>query len=196
MTTGNSGWTRSDSLASASRPEAVPLSTSDTSLTVCSSYSAGREAIIPKGMVFRGDITGSGSLRIEGYFQGSIRIDDNRVTVGRDATVDATIVASDVLVMGQMCGAICATNRAEIRSEAGFTGELVAPRVIIEMGASLQSDIETRKSDPALDLRSLRSTPVQGNIERIQRMPPATLLPIGVTSVKELGLEMERLSAS
>jgi len=196
MTTGKSGWKRSDSLVSSSQPEAVPLSATDTSLTVISSYSAGREAIIPKGMVFRGDIAGSGSLRIEGYFQGSIRIDDNRVTIGRDATVDATIVASDVLVMGQMRGAICATNRAEIRSEAGFTGELVAPRVIIEMGASLQSDIDTRKSESALDLKSLRPTPVPANFERIQLMPSQTLLPKGVTSVKEMGFEMEGISAS
>jgi cytoskeletal protein CcmA (bactofilin family) len=146
-------------------------------------------------MVFRGDVSGSASLRIEGYFQGSIRIDNNRVTVGRDATVEATIVASDVLVMGQMRGVICATNRAEIRSEAGFTGELVAPRVIIEMGASLQSDIDTRKSEPALDLKSLRSTPAPANIERMQRTPSQTLLPKGVASVKDLGPEMERASA-
>ncbi len=196
MTTGKSGWTRPDSLISTSQPEGVALAATDTSLTVSSAYSAGREAIIPKGMVFRGDIAGTGSLRIEGYFQGSIRIDDNRVTIGRDATVDATIVASDVLVMGQMRGAICATNRAEIRSEGGFTGELVAPRVVIEMGASLQSKIDTRKSEPALDLKSLRPTPVPAHIERIQRMPSQTLLPKGVTSVKEKGFEREGLTAS
>ena len=196
MTTGNSGWTCSDSLISASQPEGVTLSATDTSLTAGSSFSAGREAIIPKGMVFRGDIAGSGSLRIEGYFQGTIRIEDNRVTVGHDANVEATIVAGDVLVMGQLRGSICATNRAEIRSKAKFTGDLVAPRVVIEMGASLQSDIDTRKSEPALDLKSLRPTPVPANIERIQRTPSQTLLPVGVTSVKELGMEMERLSAS
>jgi cytoskeletal protein CcmA (bactofilin family) len=196
MTTGKSGWIRSDSMTSTFQPESKTLTASDTSLTASSPYSAGREAVIPKGMVFRGDITGSGSLRIEGDFQGSIRIDDNRVTVGRDANVEATIVASDVLVMGQLRGNISATNRAEIRSEANFIGDLVAPRVIIEMGASLQSDIDTRKSEPSRDLKNLRRTPVHANMERNQRIRSQALLPTGVTAAKETGFERERLTAS
>jgi len=195
MTTGKSGWARSESLISTSQPEGLALSATDTSLTVSSPYSAGREAIIPKGMVFRGDIAGNGSLRIEGIFQGTIRIEDNRVTVGLEATVDASIVASDVLVMGQVRGSICATNRAEIRSEARFTGDLVAPRVIVEMGACLQSDIDTRKSEPAFDLKNLRPTAVPAQIERMHRKPSQPLLPIGVTSVKDTGFDRERLSA-
>lgn len=196
MATGKSGWTRSESLISTSQPESSKLPATDTSSTASSPYSAGREAIIPKGMVFQGDIVGSGSLRIEGNFKGSIRIEDNRVTVGHDATVDATIIASDVLVMGQVRGSIVAANRVEIRAEAGFTGELVAPRIIVELGAYLQSDIETRKSEPARDSKGLRPVPAPTNIERNHRVSSQPIPPVGVTAAKEKGLERERLSAS
>jgi cytoskeletal protein CcmA (bactofilin family) len=154
-------------------------------------------------MFIRGDITGCGSLLIEGRVQGTIRLDDNRVTVGRDANVDATIVARDVLVLGRIRGSINAAVRAEIRAEGAVTGDVVSPRIVVELGASLQSDIDTRKLESAADCKGMRTAPIRTNLDRtnldhipldrIQPMPAS--MPIGVKSAREGNFERERVSA-
>jgi len=46
--------------------------------------SAGDQATISKGLIIKGDISGSESLFIDGKVEGSINLSGNRVTVGRN----------------------------------------------------------------------------------------------------------------
>jgi len=195
MATRKSGWNRSIVPVSALEPESIALAVSEDTPSANFSAASNGDCIIPRGMVVQGEITGCGSLLVEGSVRGTIRLDGARVTVGRDGNVEASIVAGDVLVMGQVRGDICATKRAEISAGGALNGKVVSPRLIVGLGASLKSDIETRTPEPTSDLRSKRSAPAPGNLEAIQRMPAAAFHPVGVKSVKEIGFDRERLSA-
>jgi hypothetical protein len=52
-----------------------------------SAVTASDQAIISKGLVITGEITGSESLFIDGKIEGSINLPGNRVTVGRNGKV-------------------------------------------------------------------------------------------------------------
>jgi cytoskeletal protein CcmA (bactofilin family) len=112
--------------------------------------SSGEPATIGKGLVVRGEITGTDSLVIEGRVEGSIHLEGNRVTVGRGGQAAANIIAREVVVMGKVRGSIIATDRLDIRAEGGVVGDLSAPRISIEDGAFFKGGIDIRKVDPKL----------------------------------------------
>ena len=52
---------------------------------------AGDQATIGKGLLVKGEITGTESLFVDGKVEGSINLPGNRVTVGRNGQVTASI---------------------------------------------------------------------------------------------------------
>ena len=66
--------------------------------------SVGEQATIGKGLFIKGEITGSESLFIDGKVEGSISIPGNRVTVGRNGQVTASINAREIVVLGKVQG--------------------------------------------------------------------------------------------
>lgn len=113
---------------------------------------AGDQATIGKGLVIKGEITGTESLFIDGKVEGSINLPGNRVTVGQHGQVAASmavcITAREIVVMGKIHGNVSATDRVEIRAEGALTGDVSAARISIEDGAFFKGGIDIRKSDP------------------------------------------------
>jgi cytoskeletal protein CcmA (bactofilin family) len=128
-------------------------------LTARGAVSAGDQATIGKGLILQGDITGSESLFIDGKVEGSISLPGNRVTVGRNGFVEATISAREIVVMGKIRGNVTASDRVDIRAEGGLTGDVIAARVSIEDGAFFKGGIEVRKAE-AKQVRSMALAPV------------------------------------
>lgn len=108
---------------------------------------AGDQASIGKGLLFKGEITGSESLFIDGKVEGSINLPGNRVTVGRNGQVAANINAREIVVLGKVRGNISATDRVDIRAEGALTGDVAAARISIEDGAFFKGGIDIRKPD-------------------------------------------------
>jgi cytoskeletal protein CcmA (bactofilin family) len=109
--------------------------------------SAGEQATIGKGLVIKGEITGSESLYIDGKVDGSINLPGNRVTVGRNGQVAASITAREIVVLGKVRGNITASDRVDIRAEGALTGDVAAARISIEDGAFFKGGIDIRKPD-------------------------------------------------
>jgi cytoskeletal protein CcmA (bactofilin family) len=99
------------------------------------------------GMIFRGEITGSESLLIDGCTEGSIKLPGYQVTIGQHASVTSTIAASYVTVAGVASGMIHASDRLEVRAEGSVTGNACAPRLSIQLGAFLSGAINTLKAE-------------------------------------------------
>ena len=114
---------------------------------------AGDQATIGKGLVIKGEITGTESLFIDGKVEGSINLPGNRVTVGQHGQVAASmavcITAREIVVMGKIHGNVSATDRVEIRAEGALTGDVSAARISIEDGAFFKGGIDIRKSESA-----------------------------------------------
>ena len=107
----------------------------------------GDQATIGKGLVIKGEISGSESLFIDGKVDGTINLPGNRVTVGRNGQVAANIVSREVVVRGKVRGNITATDRVDIRTEGALTGDVTAARISIEDGAFFKGGIDIRKPD-------------------------------------------------
>ena len=103
------------------------------------------------GTSVTGELRFSGTLRIEGEFHGSINTDDV-LTVGKDADVHADIHAGEVEIHGRVTGPVEAKRRIEIFSTGKIKGDVSAPILVIEDGASL--DGQSRMADAGEDRSS------------------------------------------
>jgi cytoskeletal protein CcmA (bactofilin family) len=111
---------------------------------------AGDQAVISKGLFVKGEISGTESLYIDGKVEGSINLPGNRVTVGRNGQVSASVTAREVVVMGKVRGNVSASDRVDIRAEGALSGDVSAARISIEDGAFFKGGIDIRKSDGKL----------------------------------------------
>ena len=125
------------------RPTATPAPTYEPPARAAAP--TGDQATIGKGLVIKGEISGSESLFIDGEVDGTITLPGNRVTVGRNGQVAANITAREVVVLGKVRGNIQASDRVDIRSEGSLTGDVAAARISIEDGAFFKGGIDIRK---------------------------------------------------
>jgi cytoskeletal protein CcmA (bactofilin family) len=105
------------------------------------------QATIGKGLFIKGEISGSESLYIDGKVEGSVNLPGNRVTVGRNGQVAASINAREIVVLGKVRGNVTATDRVDIRAEGSLSGDVAAARISIEDGAFFKGGIDIRKPE-------------------------------------------------
>lgn len=135
--------------ASSSVPDQVRQVRPSNGSTSGSSLSAvGAQSTIGKTLLIKGEITGSGSVHIEGKVEGSIDLPDDRVTVGRNGRVSANIAAQDIVVLGEVIGSCNASDHLNIRCEGSLCGDVMVSRISIEEGAYLTGSIDIRR-EPA-----------------------------------------------
>src|SRR6185437_15118388 len=105
--------TQPETPASNTPPEPVrpaPTSSSVESASRAAASNPGEQATISKGLFINGEI------------EGSVNLNGNRVTVGRNGHVAASITAREVVVLGKVRGNVTATDRVDIRAEGALTG--------------------------------------------------------------------------
>jgi len=129
------------------RPTPVQQQPSHETPRPTATTSVGEQASISKGLSIKGEITGTESLFIDGRVEGSINIPGNRVTVGKNGVVSASISAREIVVLGKLKGNVNATDRVDIRAEGALTGDVAAARISIEDGAFFKGGIDIRKPD-------------------------------------------------
>ena len=105
--------------------------------------------VIGRETKFRGEISGSTVLIIDGEVDGTIRLTGAKLTVRPEGRVKATISAQDVVIAGQLEGEIRATGRVELRDGAVVLGDVCAKSLSIEDGATLRGGVDpTRAAEP------------------------------------------------
>src|SRR5277367_3608780 len=127
------------------RPTATPAPTYEPPARAAAP--TGDQATIGKGLYIKGEINGSESLYIDGKVEGSINLPGNRVTVGRNGQVAASITAREIVVLGKVRGNVTATDRVDIRAEGSLSGDVTAARISIEDGAFFKGGIDIRKPE-------------------------------------------------
>ena len=105
--------------------------------------------VIGSGAIVKGDITGAGSVLIEGTVEGAIRLEHDRVTIGKGGKVDANISAQEVVVIGAVRGNVIASESVYIRMEGSLTGDVSTKRINLEDGAFFKGNISVRRTEPA-----------------------------------------------
>ena len=115
------------------------------------------QATIGRSLVIKGEISGSESLYIDGRIEGKISIPDNRITIGRNGSVQANITAREIVIMGKVNGNIECGDRLDIRSEGSVTGDVSTVRISVEDGAVLKGGIQVRSAEPKAEKQPTHS---------------------------------------
>ncbi len=88
---------------------------------------------IGEGSVFEGKFYISGSLRIDGKFEGEIKTDEELV-VGETGKVKTNIHAKNVVVAGTVIGNIIADEEVKLLETAKVLGDIETPILTVQRG--------------------------------------------------------------
>lgn len=125
--------------------------------------------LIGEEAFFHGTLSVKGSLRVEGTFEGDIS-EAVEVEVGVKGRVLGNIAAEGVVVAGEVVGNIVASRAIELLSSAKLLGDLRAPKLKIDEGASFDGSCAMGSGD---DLSRRRRAKSDVHAERTQ---PETVL--------------------
>ena len=114
---------------------------STTSTPRVTSTSAGRATIGPS-ISIKGDVTGSEDLLIQGKVDGSVALELHAVSVGSEGHVNANISARVITVEGKVEGDLTAKEQIILRGTAQVQGDIKAPRVVLEDGATFRGLVD------------------------------------------------------
>lgn len=144
-------WNQNMQQGTAAQPAVKPngpnssTPTGQPSLQQESGSGAATQARIGKSLVIKGEITGLESIYIDGKVEGAINLPANRVTVGPEGEVSATVQAREVVVQGKINGNVTVSDRVEVRSEGTLIGDVTAERINVADGAFFKGKIDIRR---------------------------------------------------
>lgn len=103
-------------------------------------------ATIGKSIIIKGDLSGDEDLIIEGKVDGRVQLPNNEITVGSDGRITADIEAKSIVVVGHTAGNLNATQRVEVQATGTVEGDILAPSLQIQEGATVNGTISMTKS--------------------------------------------------
>ena len=99
-------------------------------------------ATIGSSILVKGDLSGEEHLLIQGRVEGQITLDGNDLTIGSRGRVKADVHAKVISVDGEVRGNLFGEEKIVIRKTGNVKGNLVAPRVSLEDGATFKGSID------------------------------------------------------
>ncbi len=103
---------------------------------------------IAQGLVAIGEITAAEHLIIEGSFDGRVFVPDHDVAVGRRGQISGEVLASSITVLGRATGRLVA-DRVEIANGATVEAEIVTEQLVIADGAFFQGVVDPTRTNAA-----------------------------------------------
>lgn len=130
-----------DTPATPPRPES-PAAPAAARVPGSTPSSSSDRATIGRSITIRGDVTGDEDLLIQGRIEGSVDLEQNSVTVGPEGHVKASLRGRVVTIEGVVEGNLTAMERVVLRSSARVQGDIAAPRVVLEDGATFRGGVD------------------------------------------------------
>lgn len=126
-------------------------------------------AFVGKDVEFKGVITYSGTVRIDGVLEGEIHTDGG-LLVGPEAVIKAKVTAGAVVCHGHITGDIEATSQIVLCAPAVVDGSLTTPVLSMEEGVVFNGTLEMK---PQAKVQVLRDTDT--NPTSVTSRPPIRL---------------------
>ena len=98
-------------------------------------------AFVGKCVEFKGTISYSGTVRIDGNLDGEIHT-DGVLLIGEDAVIQAKITAGSVVSKGKITGDVIAKERVKLRAPAVMNGSVKTPVLSMEDGVLFNGALE------------------------------------------------------
>jgi cytoskeletal protein CcmA (bactofilin family) len=102
--------------------------------------------IIGADAKFKGDLQFDSAAKVLGQFEGSIT-SKGKVHIADGSQCKATITAKEVAVEGRIDGNVEAGDRIEIKPSGVISGDIVAARMIMSEGASIDGHLRIGSSN-------------------------------------------------
>ena len=102
-------------------------------------------SIVGESLYFKGELSVSEDLVIEGTIEGSIKQDKASMTVMPKGRLIASVEATRIFVEGQVKGDLHATESVKVRKGGQVEGNIVAPSISIDEGATFNGSVEMRQ---------------------------------------------------
>ena len=107
------------------------------------------QASIGKAVKINGQIYSREDLYVDGDVEGTIELQEHRLTIGPNGKVHSSVKAREVVILGNVQGNVDASDKLEIRKDARLVGDIKTARIIIEDGAYFKGSIDIVKPEPA-----------------------------------------------
>lgn len=110
-------------------------------------------------IVVKGELRSSEDLTIEGAIEGTVLCEDGSVIVAASARVGGDILARDITIFGHSSGQLIATEVVDVRAQAAVTGQVVAPRFILDEAAYFQGRVAPQMLEAAIRVAHFQRRP-------------------------------------
>ena len=98
-------------------------------------------SILGEDTNWKGELTGSGGVRIEGLFEGKIDL-EGMIIIDRKGRLESDLVKADTVIVGGSVRSDIQARRVEIRSTGRVWGDVTTVRFSTEEGAYLRGKIQ------------------------------------------------------
>ena len=104
-------------------------------------------SVIGETLHFKGELSAGEDLVIEGKVEGTVNQGKCCLTVKPKGELVANVNATKIFIEGRVEGDLAATVSVTIRESGEVTGNIVAPSVAIDEGATFNGSIEMRSPE-------------------------------------------------
>jgi len=135
--TGDEPLTESQVIAFSDVPKSVRREEQET----------GQVSVIGETLHFKGELSAGEDLVIEGKVEGTVNQGKCCLTVKPKGILLADVNATKIFIEGRVEGDLSATVSVTIRESGEVTGNIVAPSIAINEGATFNGNIQMRAPD-------------------------------------------------
>jgi cytoskeletal protein CcmA (bactofilin family) len=104
----------------------------------------GQVSVIGETLHFKGELSAGEDLVVEGTVEGTVNQGKCCLTVKPKGVLLANVNATKIFIEGRVEGDLSATVSVTIRESGNVTGNIVAPKVALNEGATFNGNIEMR----------------------------------------------------
>lgn len=105
------------------------------------------KSVIGKNIKFRGELIGTEDLHIEGKVEGTVLMEGQNLSIGKEGEINANVHAQTIIINGKLTGDVLAEDIIEIRSSAVVKGNLIAPRIQLDDGGKFRGSMDMIDTD-------------------------------------------------
>jgi len=128
--------------------EGIPMSTlPGRALEPSFESSRGGAAVLGKSVIVKGQIFSREDLTIDGEVEGTVELQEHRLTVGPNGKVNASVKARELMVLGTLHGNVETSDKIEIGKEAKRVGDIRTARIVIQDGAYFKGNIDIVRTE-------------------------------------------------
>ncbi|WP_456374262.1 bactofilin family protein [Thiolapillus sp.] len=120
---------------------------------------SGQTTTIGASITLNGELKGNEDLLIQGQVEGNIFLKEHNLTIGEQGRIKANAFAKTITVRGELTGDLNGLDKVTITSTGRVRGNIVAPKVILEEGATFKGsiDMDAKAGKPAAQAASAKS---------------------------------------